>query len=94
MTYHQTSRGFGAVEAIIVVVIVFIVGALGVVGYRQLTKSGAADSVAKTAENEIAAPATVESISDLDTSLKAVNDATTDGDTVDVGQLDSQAADL
>lgn len=90
MKNRHLKNGFSVVEAFIIIVVVAIIGALGYVGYNQLSKNGAQE--ATETSTTIKAPEKIESTSDLDDTLKAVDDTSADGDTSDLSELDSQAA--
>lgn len=90
MKNRHLKNGFSVVEAFIIIVVVAIIGALGYVGYNQLTKNGAQKATETSAA--IKAPEKIESTGDLDKAVKAVDDTSLDGDTSDLSQLDSQAA--
>ena len=96
----KNSSGFGAVEVLLIAVIVII---LGCVGYRvyqlrtntnKLNAQSAAEQIAipKTTSSATAVPAAINSTTDLNQAAQALNSDNPNDNSADLTQLDSQAS--
>jgi len=81
--------GFSAVEAIIIVVVVAIIGAAGYMMFKRNTAKDATPTATTSSVSEPVAPE-VKSTSDLTAAQKALDDADVNAASTDSSQLDTQ----
>ena len=100
MTKHDNNSGFAAIEGLLILVIVVIIG---FVGYKvektrsdtnKLNEQSAAQQVAvpKSNTSSTGVPPSIKSTSDLTKALNVLNTDNPDDNSADLTQVDSQAS--
>ena len=92
--FHDSQKGFSAVEVLIVVLIVGVIGGAGYYIYAQNADDSVSSGSSQVADTDVPEAPAINSAQDLNSAEQALDDTDLNASDADLQQLENDLADI